>query len=145
MEAAEFNPEPIPFPRAYTSRMVDGQLVPVEIARHRSHLDEVDDLMGNSDRSFVEKVRANYYELEGGRHVMRMLSAFAAQGDFTPNASLRNLAGEFEHLRRGYSLRNASSGTCDCPGDRDHHFRGRCCGCGASLAPEFLQYRESAE
>lgn len=102
-------------------------------ARHRSHADEIDELMGG-DRSFVEKVRANFYEQEAGRHVVRVLSALAALGDFTPNQALRYLIWEHSWLSRGYSLRNGASSECDCRDPWGLVIEGHCTGCGATDA-----------
>lgn len=112
--------------------------------RRESNPDEVDRLVGN-DRSYVQAVRANFHQQAAGAHFVKAVRALVEQADFTPNAALRSLLADYEHLARGFSLRNAGSSTCDCPGERDWHFRGRCTGCGAGLAPEFIAYRRDVE
>lgn len=97
------------------------------------------------DPSYHEAVRRNFFQQAAGAHLRRMVEIYARQADFTPSGALRSLLNDYEHLARGFSLRNAGSSTCDCSGDRDWHFRGRCVGCGAGLAPEFLQYRRDVE
>ena len=113
--------------------------------RRESHADEIDRLMNIADRSYVETVRRNFHEQAAGAHLVKAVRALAHQGEFTPNAVLRSLVADYDHMARGYSLRNASSSTCDCSGQRDWQFRGRCCGCGANLAPEFIAFRRDVE
>lgn len=117
----------------------------LQFRRRGSHADEIDRLMNIADRSYVETVRRNFHEQAAGAHLVKAVRALANQGDFTPNAALRSLVADYDHMARGYSLRNASSSVCDCSGDRDWQFRGRCVGCGAGLAPEFLLYRSDVE
>jgi hypothetical protein len=67
---------------------------PDEIARLRS-------LRG--DRSYVERVQANFYEQEAGKHVYRMLSAFRCR-DFVAGVEVAQLIEEYEQISAGLPL-----------------------------------------
>lgn len=113
--------------------------------RRESNPDEIDRLMNIADRSYVETVRRNFHEQAAGAHLVKAVRALSNSDRPITEAALRSLVADYEHLARGYSLRNASSSTCDCSGQRDWQFRGRCCGCGANLAPEFIAFRRDVE
>lgn len=116
----------------------------LQFRRRESNPDEVDRLVGN-DRSYVQAVRANFHQQAAGAHLVKAVRELAYSDRPITDAALRSLVADYEHLARGYSLRNAGSSTCDCSADRDWHFRGRCTGCGAGLSPEFLKYRRDVE
>lgn len=116
----------------------------LQFRRRESNPDEVDRLMGN-DRSYVQAVRANFHQQAAGAHLVKAVRELAYSDRPITEAALRSLVADYEHLARGFSLRNAGSSVCDCTADRDWQFRGRCIGCGAGLAPEFLQYRRDVE
>lgn len=68
---------------------------------YRSHADEVAALMG-SDHSYIDAVQANYYQMEAGRHVRRMLEALLVPaGDCVPRRDLEALIREYEWLAAG--------------------------------------------
>lgn len=107
------------------------------------HQEEVEALQ--NDRSYHDAVRANFHQQAAGAHLVKAVRELAYSDRPITEAALRSLVADYDHMARGYSLRNASSSTCDCSGQRDWQFRGRCCGCGASLAPEFIAFRRDVE
>ena len=113
--------------------------------RRESNPDEIDRLMNIADRSYVETVRRNFHEQAAGAHLVKAVRALAHQGEFTPNAVLRSLVADYEHLARGYSLRNASSSTCDCNFAELFMFRGRCVSCGAGLSEDMRRWRKEVD
>lgn len=73
-------------------------------ARHRSNMDEVAELMGDADPSFLQVVRRNYHEQEAGRHLAGRIGELSLQGDFTPNTVLDQVMREYDWLLNGNQL-----------------------------------------
>lgn len=99
------DPGVIPFPQVSEFAVPDtgaGSPIPFP-ARHRSHADEIDELMGG-DRSYVEFLRANFFEQEAGRHLAGRIGELSLQGDFTPNTVLDQLMREYDWLLNGNQL-----------------------------------------
>lgn len=113
------------------------------------HADEIAELMAGDDakfdRSYHETVQRNFFEQAAGKRLRRMVEALAHQGDFTPNAALRSLLKDYDHEARGFSLRNASSSTCDCNFAELRMYRGRCVSCGCSLAEDMRRWRKEVD
>ena len=82
--------------------LFEDQPIPFR-ARHRSHADEIDELMGG-DRSYVEFLRANFFEQEAGRHLAGRIGELSLQGDFTPNTVLDQVMREYDWLLNGNQL-----------------------------------------
>ena len=112
--------------------------------RRESNPDEADRLAGN-DRSYVQAVQRNFFEQAAGAHFVKAVRALVEQADFTPNAALRSLLNDYEHMARGYSLRNASSSVCDCNFAELFMFRGRCVSCGAGLSEDMRRWRKEVD
>lgn len=101
----------------------------------KSHPDEIDELLGNADQSYIESVQRHWHERNAGIRLANQLRYILTY--YTANivvARAEMALAEFEHTSRGYSWRNAASGTCDCNDYRvTTLYQGRCTGCGASV------------
>ena len=117
----------------------------LQFRRRESHADEIDRLMNIADRSYVETVRRNFHEQAAGAHLVKAVRALANSDRPITEAALRSLVADYEHLARGYSLRNASSSTCDCNFAELFMFRGRCVSCGAGLSEDMRRWRKEVD